>query len=102
MISIIGFNPAQGRKCPQLRGTCLAVKKSSTAPLHWVPSPFHLPPSPFHFPSPSNVRIYTHAGTRGRVKKAPSYVVDLNPDNFNAIVKDPSKNVLVEFYAPCE
>ena len=41
-------------------------------------------------------------GTRGRVKKAVSFVVDLDQNNFDAVVKDPAKNVLVEFYAPCK
>lgn len=41
-------------------------------------------------------------GTRGRIKKAPSFVVELDGDNFDSIVKDPTKNVLVEFYAPCK
>ena len=41
------------------------------------------------------------AGTRGRIKKAPSFVVELGSDNFNSVVMDPTKNVLVEFYAPC-
>ncbi|XP_064398536.1 uncharacterized protein LOC135345112 [Halichondria panicea] len=33
-------------------------------------------------------------------KKEISHVVDLNPSNFNDIVLDTNKNVLVEFYAP--
>jgi len=37
---------------------------------------------------------------RLRVVKAPSNVVDLDGSNFDKIVKDPSKDVLVEFYAP--
>ena len=41
-------------------------------------------------------------GTRARIKKAPSAVVDLDVDNFDSIVKDPAKDVLVEFYAPCK
>jgi len=40
------------------------------------------------------------AGTRARVKKAASAVVELNENNFDKIVKDSSKDVLVEFYAP--
>lgn len=40
------------------------------------------------------------AGTRARVKKAHSDVVELNDNNFDKIVKDSSKDVLVEFYAP--
>ncbi|CAN0548325.1 unnamed protein product, partial [Laminaria digitata] len=31
---------------------------------------------------------------------APSAVVDLTLDTFDSIVMDPSKNTLVEFYAP--
>jgi protein disulfide-isomerase A6 len=34
------------------------------------------------------------------VKKAPSAVVDLDPSNFDRIVMDTNKDVLVEFYAP--
>jgi len=44
--------------------------------------------------------INNKVGTKIRVKKAPSAVVDLNPSNFNSIVLDPTKDVLVEFYAP--
>ena len=46
--------------------------------------------------------INSKAGTGGKSKKAPSAVVDLNPSNFDGIVMDTSKDVLVEFYAPCE
>jgi len=40
------------------------------------------------------------AGTSGRVKQNPSNVVTLTDSNFDSIVLDSSKNVLVEFYAP--
>jgi len=44
--------------------------------------------------------INKEAGTNARVKKTPSFVVDLNPSNFEKYVLDDKKNVLVEFYAP--
>jgi len=44
--------------------------------------------------------INEKAGTKARVKKAVSDVVDLTDTNFDKIVKDSSKDVLVEFYAP--
>jgi protein disulfide-isomerase A6 len=37
---------------------------------------------------------------RIRIVKAPSNVVDLDNSNFDRIVKDPTKDVIVEFYAP--
>ena len=40
------------------------------------------------------------AGTNAKVKKTPSYVVVLTPENFDEIVNDPTKDVLVEFFAP--
>eukprot|EP00243_Klebsormidium_subtile_P004118 TRINITY_DN178_c0_g1_i1.p1 TRINITY_DN178_c0_g1~~TRINITY_DN178_c0_g1_i1.p1 ORF type:complete len:382 (-),score=83.00 TRINITY_DN178_c0_g1_i1:442-1527(-) len=40
------------------------------------------------------------AGTKAKVKKEPSYVTILDKSSFEKIVMDPSKNVLVEFYAP--
>jgi len=44
--------------------------------------------------------INEQAGTRARVKKAPSNVVDLTAQNFDSIVLNTKKHVLVEFYAP--
>ena len=37
------------------------------------------------------------AGSRGRVKKEPSHVVELDPSNFDKIVMDTDKDVLMEF-----
>ncbi len=39
-------------------------------------------------------------GANGRVKVAPSDVVVLTDDNFDSIVLNENKDVLVEFYAP--
>jgi protein disulfide-isomerase-like protein len=44
--------------------------------------------------------INNEVGTKARIKKAPSNVVVLTPANFDKIVLDSSKDVLVEFYAP--
>jgi protein disulfide-isomerase A6 len=44
--------------------------------------------------------LNTHAGTKGRVAKAATKVVVLDPSNFDAVVMDKSKTVFVEFYAP--
>jgi len=44
--------------------------------------------------------INRKAGTSVRVKTAPSAVAVLSPSNFDSIVKDSKKDVLVEFYAP--
>ncbi|KAL8171803.1 hypothetical protein V2J09_023607 [Rumex salicifolius] len=44
--------------------------------------------------------VNTEAGTHVKIAAAPSSVVVLTPENFNEIVLDKSKNVLVEFYAP--
>lgn len=42
----------------------------------------------------------TNAGARGFIKKAPTSVIQLDKSNFDAIVLDDTKDVLVEFYAP--
>lgn len=40
------------------------------------------------------------SGLNKKVKEAPTAVTVLTPANFDAIAMDPSKDVLVEFYAP--
>jgi len=44
--------------------------------------------------------INKKVGTHARIKSAPTAVTVLDPSNFDAIALDPSKDVLVEFYAP--
>jgi protein disulfide-isomerase-like protein len=44
--------------------------------------------------------INSRTGLHGKIKSAPTSVTVLTTENFNSIVKDPSKSVLVEFYAP--
>jgi protein disulfide-isomerase-like protein len=44
--------------------------------------------------------INKRAGTNAKIKGPATNVVVLTPENFDAIVKDENKNVLVEFYAP--
>ncbi|XP_022149949.1 probable protein disulfide-isomerase A6 [Momordica charantia] len=44
--------------------------------------------------------VNSEGGTNVKIASTPSSVVVLSPDNFNEIVLDASKDVLVEFYAP--
>ncbi|KAJ8447790.1 hypothetical protein Cgig2_015153 [Carnegiea gigantea] len=44
--------------------------------------------------------VNTEAGTNVKIAAAPSHVVILSPSNFDDVVMDKSKHVLVEFYAP--
>ncbi|KAL7084108.1 hypothetical protein ACP275_14G204400 [Erythranthe tilingii] len=44
--------------------------------------------------------VNTEAGTNVKIASAPSNVVVLTPENFEEIVLDENKDVLVEFYAP--
>ncbi|GAB4855640.1 hypothetical protein Ancab_024261 [Ancistrocladus abbreviatus] len=44
--------------------------------------------------------VNTEGGTNVKIAAIPSNVVILTPDNFDEIVLDKSKDVLVEFYAP--
>lgn len=48
----------------------------------------------------SLVIIILSSGTNVKLAAIPSSVVVLTPDNFDEIVLDEKKDVLVEFYAP--
>ena len=39
-------------------------------------------------------------GTNRKVRKAPTAVTELDSTNFDAVALDPTKTVMVEFYAP--
>jgi len=44
--------------------------------------------------------VTSKSGAKGSVARKVSHVVDLSPANFDKVVKDENKHVLVEFYAP--
>lgn len=44
--------------------------------------------------------VNSKAGTNARLVTKPTFVVDLDESNFDAVVLDHTKDVLVEFYAP--
>lgn len=44
--------------------------------------------------------VNSKLGTTRKVRKAPTAVVELDTASFDAVALDPSKDVLVEFYAP--
>lgn len=44
--------------------------------------------------------IGRQTGVRRKLKKAPTNVLAMDPTSFNSIAMDPTKDVLVEFYAP--
>lgn len=46
------------------------------------------------------LNVILYSGTNIKITSVPSSVVILNSDNFDDIVLDTRKNVLVEFYAP--
>ena len=46
--------------------------------------------------------INRESGARGFIKKPASAVVQLDSSNFDSIALDSTKDVLVEFYAPCK
>ena len=47
-----------------------------------------------------DIKYLVNAGTYVKIASVPSSVVVLSPDNFDEVVLDESKDVLVEFYAP--
>lgn len=48
----------------------------------------------------SLINVVLSSGTNVKIAAIPSSVVVLTPDNFDEVVLDAKKDVLVEFYAP--
>lgn len=48
----------------------------------------------------SLINAFPSSGTNVKIASIPSSVVILTPENFDEIVLDEKKDVLVEFYAP--
>jgi len=47
-----------------------------------------------------SIKYIVNVGTNVKIPSLPPSVVILSPDNFDNVVLDETKNVLVEFYAP--
>lgn len=86
----------------------MSLSRIPNAPFSTPTTPQLLFRHPAHSLQPINAqhsqsRTNSHsffAGAKSKVKKAASNVVVLDNANFDKYVKDTSKDVLVEFYAP--
>ncbi|CAI7927194.1 unnamed protein product [Closterium sp. NIES-54] len=89
-----------------LSGTPTDAPQHSLAPLLHQTSTTSLCDLTWQTPMPSHQRAATSATAIGRGTSVqppappPSHVVTLSPNNFDAVVLNPTKFVLVEFYAP--
>jgi len=71
--------------------------------LKWFPKGAHTSPETYEGGRTADDIIgwiNNKAGTKAKVKKAASAVTELTDKNFDSVVLDESKDVLVEFYAP--
>eukprot|EP00246_Nothoceros_aenigmaticus_P003989 TRINITY_DN15252_c0_g2_i1.p1 TRINITY_DN15252_c0_g2~~TRINITY_DN15252_c0_g2_i1.p1 ORF type:complete len:370 (+),score=66.71 TRINITY_DN15252_c0_g2_i1:118-1227(+) len=88
--------------CDSHKSLCSKYGVSGYPTLKWFPSGSL---SPRDYPGGRTAEdlisyINGEAGTSAKMSSAPSEVVVLSPANFDSVVLDKSKDVLVEFYAP--
>ncbi|XP_022991634.1 probable protein disulfide-isomerase A6 [Cucurbita maxima] len=88
--------------CDEHKGVCSKYGVSGYPTIQWFPKG-SLEPQKYEGPRTAEALaefVNSLGGTNVKIASIPSIVVVLSPDNFNEIVLDSSKDVLVEFYAP--
>lgn len=88
--------------CDEHKGVCGKYGVSGYPTIKWFPKG-SLEPKKYEGPRTAEALaefVNSEGGTNIKITSVPSSVVILNSDNFDDIVLDTRKNVLVEFYAP--
>ncbi|KAG6749815.1 hypothetical protein POTOM_046885 [Populus tomentosa] len=88
--------------CDEHKGVCSKYGVSGYPTLQWFPKG-SLEPKKYEGPRTAEALteyVNTEGGTNVKIAAVPSNVAVLTADNFNDIVLDETKDVLVEFYAP--
>ncbi|XP_010259370.1 PREDICTED: protein disulfide-isomerase like 2-1-like [Nelumbo nucifera] len=88
--------------CDEHKSLCSKYGVSGYPTIQWFPKG-SLEPKKYEGPRTAESLaefVNTEGGTNVKITTVPSNVVVLTPDNFNEVVLDETKDVLVEFYAP--
>ncbi|XP_039127333.1 LOW QUALITY PROTEIN: protein disulfide-isomerase like 2-1-like [Dioscorea cayenensis subsp. rotundata] len=88
--------------CDEHKGLCSKYGVSGYPTIQWFPKG-SLEPKKYEGPRTAEALaefVNTEGGTNVKLATIPSNVVILNEENFNQVVLDETKDVLVEFYAP--
>ncbi|KAK7344395.1 hypothetical protein VNO77_13940 [Canavalia gladiata] len=88
--------------CDEHKSLCSKYGVSGYPTIQWFPQG-SLEPKKYEGPRTAESLaefVNTEGGTNVKIATAPSNVVILTPENFNEVVLDETKDVLVEFYAP--
>ncbi|XP_062143658.1 probable protein disulfide-isomerase A6 [Alnus glutinosa] len=88
--------------CDEQKSLCNKYDVSGYPTIKWFPKG-SLEPKKYEGPRTAEALtefVNTEGGTNVKIASAPSNVVVLTADNFNEVVLDETKDVLVEFYAP--
>ncbi|XP_010921537.1 protein disulfide-isomerase like 2-1 isoform X1 [Elaeis guineensis] len=88
--------------CDKYKSLCSEYQVSKYPTIHWYPKGSL---KPLEYDGPYTAQVFVEfvnaeAGTNAELVPTPSDIVVLTPENFNQVVLDETKNVLVEFYAP--
>ncbi|WOH14293.1 hypothetical protein DCAR_0933812 [Daucus carota subsp. sativus] len=88
--------------CDEHKGVCGKYGVSGYPTIKWFPKG-SLEPKKYEGPRTAEALaefVNSEGGTNVKITSVPSSVVILSSDNFDDVVMDTTKNVLVEFYAP--